>query len=73
MTINNFSIEQARETLAQKTGIPASELIHSGVSKIGDFTQHHFYRHNDRSIVYTVLSQEEVEYLEDTSLLDYAP
>ena len=71
--VNNFSIEQAREQLSQKMGIPTSELIHSGVSKNGEFTQHHFYRKADKTIVYTVLSQEEVEYCEEVSSIEYAP
>ena len=70
---NNFSIEQAREILAQKMGIPTRELIHSGVSRNGDFTQHYFYRETDRTIVYTVLSQEEVDYCDEISSIDYAP
>lgn len=70
---NNFSIDEARKILAQKTGIPARELIHWEISRNGDFTQHHFYRDTDRTIIYTVLSQEEVDYCEETSLIDYAP
>ena len=70
---DHFSMEQAREQLARNTGIPGDELIHCGVSQNGDFTRHHFYRKNVRTIEYTVFSQEEVDYLEETGIIDYAP
>ena len=70
---NNFSIEQAREKLANKTGIPVGEFTYSGLSREDDFIQYKFYRGIDRSVIYTVLSEEEVEDLEEKYPTDFAP
>ena len=70
---NNFSMEQAREKLASKTGIPSSEFTCSKILREGNFTKYKFYRWNDRSIIYTVLSEDEVNALEENCTNDYAP
>ena len=70
---NNFSIEQAREKLANKTGIPVREFTYSGIEKEDNFIRYKFYRDTDRSIIYTVCSEEEVNDLEEYCPIDYAP
>ena len=70
---NNFSIEQAREKLAAKTGVPVGEFTYSGIERENNFTRYKFYRDMDRSIIYTVLSEEEVIDLEEHCPTDYAP
>lgn len=70
---NNFSIEQAREKLASKTGIPSEEFTYTGLSREDDFIRYKFYKGTDRSIIYTVLSAEEVNELDQTCPTDYAP
>ena len=70
---NNFSIEHAREKLACKTGIPAIEFMHVGVSREGNFTRHKFYKGTDRTILYTVYSEDEVNELDEYCPVDYAP
>ena len=70
---NNFSIEQAREKLANKTCIPVGEFTYSGIEREDNFIRYKFYRGIDRSIIYTVLSDEEVVDLEEYCPIDYAP
>ena len=70
---NNFSIEQAREKLARKTGISGSEFTYSGLSREDNFIRYKFYKGTDRGIIYTVLSDEEVEDLEQKCPTDFAP
>ena len=70
---NNFSIEQAREKLAKKTGINSDELTYAGFSKDDSFIRYKFYKATDRSIIYTVLSDEEVDELDQTCPTDFAP
>ena len=73
MANNNFSIEKARGILATKTGIPVFEFIYAGVSKSENFIRYKFYRGDDRTILYTVLSEEEVNDLDETCPNDFAP
>jgi len=70
---NNFSIDEAREKLASKTGIPVEEFIYSGITRENDFIQYKFYQGIDRSIIYTVRSEEEVNDLEEKCPIDFAP
>jgi len=70
---NNFSIEQARKKLASKTGIPSEEFTYSGILRKENFIQYSFYRGIDRSIIYTVLSEEEINDLEEYCPIDFAP
>ena len=70
---NNFSIEQAREKLAKKTGVSETEFTYCGVSRNDGFTQYRFYKGMDRSVIYTVLSDEEVEDLDEKCPNDFAP
>ena len=70
---NNFSIEQAREKLAIKTGIPSGEFVFHGISNIDDFVRYEFTKGFDREIIYTVLSPEEVDDLEEHCPIDSAP
>lgn len=69
----NFSIEEARERLANKTGVHAEEFTHCGITKENGFIQHKFYKGLDRAIVYTVRSEEEENDLEENYPIDYAP
>ena len=69
----NFSIEEARERLANKTGVPAEEFTHCGITKENGFIQYKFYKGLDRAIVYTVRSEEEENDLEENYPIDYAP
>ena len=70
---NNFSIGKAREKLERKTGIPAEEFTYCGISREEDFVRYKFYRGSDRSIIYTVLSEQDVENLDQTCPTDFAP
>ena len=69
----NFSIEQAREKLARKTGISVSEFTYAGISKSENFIRYTFYMGQDRTVIYTVLSEEEVYDLEEKCPNDFAP
>lgn len=69
----NFSIEQAREKLARKTEVSVSEFTFCGISKNEDFIRYSFYKGTDRSVIYTVLSEEEVYDLDEKCPNDFAP